>query len=332
MSVSATLARIMIEAVARAGGDVDAYCRAAGVDRALVREPLSRIDHVVWMRLIELALDYTGDPALGLHLGERLGVHAFGVVGFVSSQAPTLRESIEALLAYRYLLSDSPPPSLEEHGLHAFLPYAYVPGPPAVDRVRAELFISRFVLLVRAFAASQGPVEVSFAYEAPSYAAEYQRRFGEGVQFAQPRTGIRFSRALLDVPQYHWDPALYRVLRDQASQLLADIPNQSVGRRIRLLLLQSREPRLELGEIARRLGASDRSLRRQLAAEGSSFREILDAATRERTLSLLRDPSLSLDDVVERAGFADPSGLYRAVRRWTNLSPLEFRERVREPR
>ena len=328
MSVAASLARIMIEAVARAGADVDAYCRAAGIERALLQEPLQRIEHDVWLRLIELALEYTKDPALGLHLGERLGVHAFGIVGFVSSQAPTLRASIDALLSYRYLLSDSPPPRLEERGQWAFLPYSYVPGTPAVNRVRAELFLSRFVLLVRAFAGAESPVEVCFAYAAPSYERQYRRRFGDTVRFDQPRTGLRFPRALLDVPQYHWDPALYRVLRDQASQLLAHSKHQSVGRRIRLLLLQSREPRLELRDVARQLGASDRSLRRQLASEGTSFREILDSAVRERTLSLLRDHSLSIDEVIERAGFADASGLYRAVRRWTKLSPLAFRERL----
>jgi AraC-like DNA-binding protein len=61
--------------------------------------------------------------------------------------------------------------------------------------------------------------------------------------------------------------------------------------------------------------ASDRTPRRQLAAEGTSFREILNSAVRERTLSLLRDRALSLEEVTERAGFTDPSGLYRAVRR-----------------
>ncbi|HEX6241794.1 MAG TPA: AraC family transcriptional regulator [Polyangiales bacterium] len=325
MSVSASLARILIEAVARAGADVDGYCAAAGLDRAALEQPLHRIEHAVWMRAIELALAYTDDPELGLHLGERLGPQAFGIVGFVSAQAPTLRESIDALLSYRYLLSDSPPPRLEERGQRAFLPYDYLPGPPAVNRLRAELFVSRFVHLVRAFVGAQGAVEICFAYPAPRYHNAYRRRFGEAVCFDQPRTGLRFPRALLDVPQYHWDPALYRLLREQANLLLADAPNRSVGPRIRLVLLQHREPRPSMREVARRLGATERTLRRQLAAEGTSFREVLDSALRERTLSLLRDQSLTLEEVMARAGFTEASGLYRAVRRWTDLAPAEFR-------
>lgn len=179
MSVSVFLARIMVEAVAWAGADVDAYCRAAGIDQALLQDPRNRIEHDIWLRLIELALEYTQDPALGLHLGRQLGAHAFGIVGLVSTQVPTLRESIQALLSYRYLLSDSPPPPLEERGQRAFLPYEYVPGPPAVNRLRAELFLSRFVTLGRAFVGSQGPVEICFAYEPPSYESEYRRLFGK---------------------------------------------------------------------------------------------------------------------------------------------------------
>lgn len=328
MGVSVLLARIMIEAVARAGADVRAYCSDAGIDAERLSDPLERIEHEQWLRLLELALVYTQDPALGLHIGERLSMNAFGIVGLVSSHAPTLREGIEVLLSYRSLLSDSPPPPLEERGERAFLPYEYVSGSPAVNRLRAELFLSRFVTLGRTFTSPRGSTEICFDYPAPTYVSEYRRTFGRSARFDQARAGIGFPRAWLDLPQFHWDPSLYGVLRDQADRLLKRGGRSLVSERLHLLLLQRREPRPGMPDLARRLGMNERALRRRLAEEGSSFRAIAESALRERTLSLLRDPAPSLKDVVARAGFSEASALYRAVRRWTGLSPVQFRARI----
>jgi AraC-like DNA-binding protein len=84
-------------------------------------------------------------------------------------------------------------------------------------------------------------------------------------------------------------------------------------------------PRLE--ETARRLHVSPATLRRRLAEEGTSFRDLLDALRAEEACRDVLDPRLDLTGIASRLGFAHPNGFYKAFRRWTGLSPREYRAR-----
>jgi AraC-like DNA-binding protein len=145
-------------------------------------------------------------------------------------------------------------------------------------------------------------------------------------------TGLSFPRELLEARQFHWDPQLHQVLRTQANQVLTQQTEQSIAARIHhLVAYADADVRPEMKDIARVLGMTERALRRRLAEEGSSFRELLDGALRERTLRLLRDPAIPYIEVAERGGFSELSAMHRAVRRWTDLTPQQVRQGIEKP-
>lgn len=55
----------------------------------------------LFCRLIEHALELTGEPALGLLVYERLGISTHGILGFAALQSESLRQAIQ--LVERYL-------------------------------------------------------------------------------------------------------------------------------------------------------------------------------------------------------------------------------------
>ena len=78
--------------------------------------------------------------------------------------------------------------------------------------------------------------------------------------------------------------------------------------------------------VARRLGISERSLRRQLAAEGDSFRALVDEVRRVKAESLLKESDTPIGEIALLLGFSDTSAFSRAFRRWCGISPQRFRE------
>jgi AraC-like DNA-binding protein len=70
---------------------------------------------------------------------------------------------------------------------------------------------------------------------------------------------------------------------------------------------------------------SVRSLGRGLAAEGTSYRELLDQLRRETAARHLADDRVAIAEVAFLLGFADLSAFYRAFKRWTGRTPAEFR-------
>ncbi|HEY4239503.1 MAG TPA: helix-turn-helix transcriptional regulator [Kofleriaceae bacterium] len=81
-----------------------------------------------------------------------------------------------------------------------------------------------------------------------------------------------------------------------------------------------------LTEVAREMGTSSRTLKRQLAARGTQFSAILEGLRHDRALRLLADASLPLTAVAHQLGYADLAGFTRAFRRWTGTSPGAYRK------
>lgn len=74
-----------------------------------------------------------------------------------------------------------------------------------------------------------------------------------------------------------------------------------------------------LGEIARQLTVSSRTLQRQLAAHGTTFRSETNEARRELAGRLSR-VGASNAQIALRLGYSDTRALRRAARRWRHTS------------
>ena len=72
-----------------------------------------------------------------------------------------------------------------------------------------------------------------------------------------------------------------------------------------------------------------RSLQRHLADEGCRFDALLNECRQNLALLHLRDPQCSLAEVSHLLGFADTSSFNRAFKRWTGMTPGQFRDGLR---
>ena len=88
-----------------------------------------------------------------------------------------------------------------------------------------------------------------------------------------------------------------------------------------------------LAALARRLAVSPRTLQRQLAAHGTTWRAELDAARRYRAEQARNSGPLNLTSLARRLGYADPRSARRALRRWDDRpgAPSADQARHRQP-
>lgn len=78
--------------------------------------------------------------------------------------------------------------------------------------------------------------------------------------------------------------------------------------------------------LAQQFSISLATLKRRLAAEGTSLALLKAAARRDLAETLLTDPRLSIADVARHTLFSDPGAFRRAFRRWTGRSPSDWRQ------
>jgi AraC-like DNA-binding protein len=79
------------------------------------------------------------------------------------------------------------------------------------------------------------------------------------------------------------------------------------------------------GEIARRLGMSQRTLTRRLASEGLTFGGILDALKADLAKRYLTDNDLTVSEIAWLLGYREVSAFTHAFKRWTGRTPRDVR-------
>jgi AraC-like DNA-binding protein len=321
--------RAVVAGVEDAGVTRERFLADAGLPARAIDDGAVRMSWRDYLRVIRTALHSSGDPALGLHMGERASTSWFDVIGHLAQHSTDLRSALGACVRYSRLATDGPRLALTEEGELAVVRLTHLQGDAPEVRFICEFALTALLLHLILRYAERGvqPTRVCFAHAAPAHHAEYRRIFGGRERFGQSDTGIAFERSWLDRKQLHHSPELHELLRSRAELLLSRLDTDaSATERVRRWLgshdLQNK-PSME--EIARSLGMSGRSLRRRLTEEGTHFSELVEAARALGAQRMLEDPRFSVQEAAYALGFSTHAAFTRAFKRWTGKSPSAYR-------
>jgi AraC-like DNA-binding protein len=330
--LSARIVRGIVEAVERSGCSRARLLEAAQLDEALLDGADAYVARSNVYRLCELAIEFTRDPALGLHWAECLSQNTFNPISHLIAHAENLRQGFDSLFKFHRLLSDQPSFQLIESGDEATIRYFSLKGESwQVQRFASEMLVGGLFRMIRSFDAHAQPVRVSFEYAAPEYHREYTRVFEGAERFDQPFTGIVFDRALMDAVSPNKDVDVHNALRMIAERRILRLTQCApFALRVREKVVQLGPGRhSDMHAVARSLGLSARSLRRRLATEGKSYNAVVNEAHAIIAKHLVRNQQLTIQEAAYEMGFADTTTFHRAFKRWTGTTPTEFREEQR---
>jgi AraC-like DNA-binding protein len=326
--------RPLVSGLRECGHDVASILAAVGIDAAMLDDPDSRVPTSVAMALLARSVEQTGDSNLGLHLAERAQLGSFDVHFFAMASSPNLGAAYERLCRYQRLIHETSRVDLEVGADRAVLRHQLAGG-AAAPRQTAEFLLAAWVRAGRVITGIDwAPDEVHFVHPAPSDSTEHTRFFRADVHFAMGENALVLSRRLLETSCARADPALVAVLDRYAADRLEQMPRSNgIADRVRTVLvdeLRGGEP--TASRLAGRLKMSVRSLNRLLAAEDTSYQELLDGLRRDLAERHLAGDQMSISEVGFLLGFSELSSFHRAFKRWTGRTPAQFRQEFRSTR
>jgi len=309
--------------------DVESIVSRAGLSLETLQDPDTRIPFETSVNLAFQAALATRDEALGLHLAELYRPGSFGVLDYLAHSSRTLGEAIGYLCRYNRLLQDAVESVLELSEGKALL-YNHLLGDVFLPPGIVENTIANHIVIGRELTGvTLVPLAVEFRHSAPTYVSEYERIFKAPIRFGAERDGLVLPVEYLGLPLKNADPGLCSILERHAAQLLEQLPRTSrFSHRVQELVareLKDGAPRAE--SIAHKLELSERTLRRRLHDEGTTYESLVDSLRRGLAERYLERSDLSIEQVAFLLGYSDAGAFRRAFRRWNRISPALYRKR-----
>ena len=106
----------------------------------------------------------------------------------------------------------------------------------------------------------------------------------------------------------------------------ARLARVGVAGQVRSRLWHERGDWPSMADLAADLHVDERTLRRKLTAEGTSFRRLVDEVRHGRALELLAQGA-AVSEVARELGYSETATFTRSFTRWEGVSPSRLRER-----
>ena len=326
----------LADAVRSCGHDPLPLLDQYGLDAARLSQPMARLSIPRYMRLGHAAIALTGDPALGLRMGQMSRLSQAGLAGVTAAQAPTVREAARTLIRFEALYGSNyrGQSSLHEDAQGAWLRFYSISPYNAYNRFVVDSIISGWLHQLSAVADRPLTCEhIEIEFSEPEYAEQYSVLSHNPVRFRADTNQLRLNHATLDRRNPQHCPSTWAYLLQLCERELEQLTRtRSLRERITQLLGPllngGREPDLE--EVAARLKLPTWTLRRKLTEEGTQFRAILNDTRRDLAMTYIRDTELAFGEIAYLLGFASAEAFQRAFKRWNAETPGEFRRRQRQ--
>ncbi|WP_342077086.1 AraC family transcriptional regulator ligand-binding domain-containing protein [Yoonia sp. SS1-5] len=332
LTVAAGLARTYIDYAERKGADRVALLSAAGLTEAAIVDQDDRLPLETYRTLILAAKDATGDPAFVLHHAMDTELRQISVVGLIVHSAKSMADSMVQLNRYAKLMVEvDVMDSGERFSMEPCAEGVWVvdnrPDPnsfPELTEANYGRFVSEFS---REFPDHPFALAIEVTHPAPSYAEAYERVLRCPVTFNAQRNAMLIGSEWLEQEFDDHIGYVFGIYAERADALLARLETEdSLRARIEALVL----PELHKGEVkidtvARDLGMSRQTLYRRLKDEGVTFAQILDDLRCRMASDYLSARKASVNETAYLVGFSEASSFVRAFRRWTGMTPVQYR-------
>jgi len=323
------------DALRELGHDPATLLHRYGLDGPRLAEAGARLSIPRYMHLGHAAIELCGESALGLRMGRLSRLAQAGLAGVTAAQAPTLGDAARTLLRFEplYAANYRGQSSVLEDRHGAWLRFYSISPYNTYNRFVVDSLLAGWLAQLSHLAGHPVQAErMDIEFQAPSYASQYQALSATPVQFGASCNQLRLDRATLELPNPQHCPSTWQhLLQLCEAELTQRTRVRSLGERITHLLGPllngGQEPDLEA--VASHLQLPTWTLRRKLAEEGTRFRNLLNDTRRDLAETYIRDTELAFGEIAYLLGFASAEAFQRAFKRWTGLTPGEFRRNQR---
>jgi AraC-like DNA-binding protein len=310
-----------------AGIDPAPLLAATGISAAAFADAGTRVPFAAAARLLHEAARATRREDFALLVGQRFDFPSLGLLALLMQRAPTVGDALRSLERHLHLHDRGAVVYLKaaQAGRVAIGYAVHEAATPGVGHVY-DLSMTIGVAMLRALCGAQWrPREVHLPHGRPAAPLAWRLSLGAPVVFDAMAAEIWFDVSWLAQRPPLADPAqqLELLRTAQQSEAAMALPLAERARHVARALVMTGA--LTGDRVADALSLHARTLRRRLAAEGTSLKAVAAAARFDVAQQLLHGTAVPLGEIADMLGYADLSAFVRAFRGWAKCPPGQWR-------
>ncbi len=330
--ISVRYASVLLRAASAEGVNIEQLISNFRLSTETLTSPVARISIPRYMRLGHAAIAQTGNRALGLRMGALTRPVDTGIAGLAGQCAPTVGAALSTLVRYSTLSSQNSrgAPSVRARErqvlFYSIRPYN------AFNYFVVDSVLAAWTQFIRTITNRYEVLErVTIEYPSIGQDDLFESWFRCPVHFGAEENSITVKPEPWAQAPLTAQPATYEQLVEICERELQQIRRGwTTADRVRHLLpplFRGESPGLDI--VATKLGVAPWTLQRQLSAEGTRFRELVDDTRKQLATEYIRETDTSLAEIAWLLGFANPAAFHKAYKRWFDISPGEHRQQLR---
>lgn len=332
VNLTASILPGLVAIANRSSLSVDVLLEKAGLTKEQINDPKSQLSLAQFDNVLEVMKDASKDPALGLHHGLTLQLNSLQVLGTLLATSSTLKQVFDHYSRYKDLVSPHIAFALEQSGNETHIIY--------IDRLEnsnkaiySEIAMTSLLSIARSLSSrDQFMINAAhFRHPEPSYTEEYKRIFKAPLFFNSKQTKLVVNTKVLEQPLLGALPEANRKIEmDARTQLMQLHQSQKVSRQIINYLEENLgQTSISIQDVADHLKMTPRTLQRRLRDEDTSYVLLREKVRFRFAQNYLKDDAMNMDSIAALLGFSESTNFYHAFKRWSGVSPGEFRKRLK---
>jgi len=312
----------LVEVLAEQGIAPEDTLRDTGIEAQALSDTSVLTSARQYIAVCRNALTLAADPATPFRVGSRLHLSAYGMYGYALMSCLSLRDYFRLGAKYHRLATPTLSIAWTEYPDRMVWTFPDAMTAIASEELRRFLIEQQFTQHVTHLQDVAGhicpPVKACFLHRAPAHAALYEQYLGCPCEFGQPQYELVYDSAILEQKPQLAHRHSAALIQETCDRLVGQAKT-SIGVSGEVYQMLMREPGVFPGmdTVSDALGMTSRTLRRHLAAEGTSFGAILDDVRFSLATEYLKTTKMSTDDIALLLGFSDGANFRRAFKRWT---------------
>tara|TARA_R110001592_G_scaffold254048_8_gene517272 strand:- start:50 stop:1069 length:1020 start_codon:yes stop_codon:yes gene_type:complete len=326
-TISIAFVRNMVSGCGLPKSDCEALLKRAGIDPQTVTSPRARVTPTQLSLLNKWITDATGDEAMGHYQRPQKHGTLHALAHYLQTSTD-FKQAIERNVSFYNLFDFGFSLALVRNGEYISYRLQADLGVTLTDWVYEQHLMINYRFLCWLTGSSIPLHRVNLNYPAPSHSGEYHYLFFSDTRFGQDHSEIVFHRQYFALPVIRSSAELDDYLsRIPAEFLHTPKHGSSYTEQIRRIINKTLPEIPSYEEMAISLGLTPQTLRRRLRQEGCDYRLIKNELIRDTAIGYLLHDNREIKTISYELGFSEPSAFIRSFKKWTGLTPHQYRDK-----